>query len=60
MSVIAGYHLSRAVEGLFQTIADLAKRRHFAPTRAHCAGTGQSVAFALSPHEISYGLKSEL
>lgn len=57
MPVVARDHLGRAVERLLQTIADLPKRRHLAPTSAHRARAGEPVALALGPHKVSHGLE---
>lgn len=59
VAVVAGNDFGRAVKGLLQSIADLPKRRHLAPTSAHRAGAREPVALTFGPHKVAYGLRSE-
>lgn len=53
VAVVPGYDLGRPVEGLLETVADLAERRHLAPAGAHRARARQPVTLAFRPHEVS-------
>lgn len=54
--VVARDHLRRAIKRLLQSIAHVAERRHFPPTGADRARSGQTVALALCPHEVPHCL----
>jgi len=58
VAVVTRDDLGRAVERLFQAVADLPERRHLAPAGSHRARAGQPVTLALGPHEVAYGLRS--
>jgi hypothetical protein len=59
VAVIAGNNFRSTVEALFETVTDVAERRHLAPTSTHCARSRQTVALAVRPHEVLYCLQQK-